>query len=228
MLAELGAVAAYGPTLVYATVTPRRSGPDRRPDSVFSREHWLMVRFSDAMSLRAGRMVLPFGLRLPDHTQYVREDFGFDKWDQSYAVEFDSASEQWMFSAAAFGGDLWLDPVPVQERGAVASLAFNVPSRASFGASVLGSTSEAKRSVARSVFARWMPFNAVYLLGEAVGQRFWSTETDAAQNTVAGYLRPGWFVIKSLDLYFELGARARWSARTSSRRSATDSARTGK
>jgi hypothetical protein len=53
-----------------------------------------------------------------------------------------------------------------------------------------------------------MPLSAVYLLAEAAGQRVWSAETDAAQHTVAGYLRPGWFVLKSLDLYFELGARA--------------------
>jgi hypothetical protein len=53
-----------------------------------------------------------------------------------------------------------------------------------------------------------MPLDAVYLLAEAAGQRFWSGGTDAAQHTVAGYLRPGWFVLKSLDLYVELGARA--------------------
>lgn len=205
MLAEVGAVAAYGPTLLYATVTPRRTGPERAPNAIFSREHWLMVRFSDATGVRGGRMVLPFGLRLADHTQYVREDLGFDKWDQSYALEVDHASEQWMISAAAFAGDLWLDPKPLQERGVAGTVAYNVPSKASFGASVLGGRSEATMRAAGSVFARWQPFSAVYLLAEVAGQQVWSDED--AQFTIAGYLRPGWFLIKSLDLHFELGAR---------------------
>jgi hypothetical protein len=165
-----------------------------------------MVRFSDATGMRAGRMVLPFGLRLADHTQYTREDFGFDKWDQSYAIEVDHASEQWMISVAGFAGDLWLDPQPLQERGGAGTVAYNVPSKASFGASLLGGRSEAAMRAAGSVFARWQPLSTVYLLAEVAGQQRWSEED--AQFTLAGYLRPGWFVFKSFDLYAELGARA--------------------
>ena len=209
MLAEVGAVAAYGPTLVYATATPRRTGPERMPDQLFSREHWFQVRFSDATVVRAGRMVLPFGLRLADHTQYVREDFGFDKWDQSYALEVDSSNERWMLSAAAFAGDLWLDPTRLQERGGVASFAYNIPSKASIGLSLLGAKSEATIRAGGSVHARWQPFGGAYLLAEGAGQQLLSSgATDDAQFTLAGYLRPGWFVLKSLDLFFELGARA--------------------
>lgn len=207
MLTEVGAVASYGPVLAYGTVTPRRSGPERAPDSAFSREHWLLVKASDVTSVRAGRMVLPFGLRLPDHTQYTREDFGFDKWDQSYAIEVDAAHEDFMFAAAAFAGDLWLDPGPRQERGAAATFAYNVPSTASVGVSLLGSLSEARARIATSLFARWQPLERTYLLAELAAQHFAATDVDRSQDMGAGYLRAGWFLLNSFDLYLELGGR---------------------
>src|SRR5688500_18791018 len=100
MLVEAGGAAAFGPVMAYATATARRAGVERTPDTLFSREHWLQLRLSESTTVRAGRIVLPFGLRVPDHTQYTREAFRFDKWDQSYAVELDLAHEAFMLSAA--------------------------------------------------------------------------------------------------------------------------------
>jgi hypothetical protein len=39
-----------------------------------SRNHWLGYRFSDQLMLRAGRINLPFGIRTPDHTMWVRAE----------------------------------------------------------------------------------------------------------------------------------------------------------
>jgi hypothetical protein len=171
---------------------------------VFSREHWLLVRLSESSGLRAGRMVLPFGLRIPDHTQYTREAFGFDKWDQSYALSFDSAQEDWMLSSALFAGDLWLDPAALQERGGVVSAAYNIPAKASLGVSLLGSSTEHQRRLASSLYLRWQALTSVYLLAEVAAQHFWGDA--GTQSILAAYVRPGWFIARSLDLYFEFGA----------------------
>jgi hypothetical protein len=44
-----------------------------------SRNHWLGYRLSDAVMLRAGRLNLPFGIRLPEHTLWVRSETETDR-----------------------------------------------------------------------------------------------------------------------------------------------------
>ena len=70
------------------------------PDTAISREHWLQLRLDESSGLRAGRLVLPYGLRIPDHTQYTRTDLGFDKWHGAYGLEYDVYSESWFIAAA--------------------------------------------------------------------------------------------------------------------------------
>jgi len=44
-----------------------------------SRNHWLGYRFSDQLMLRGGRINLPFGVRTPDHTMWVRSETMTDR-----------------------------------------------------------------------------------------------------------------------------------------------------
>lgn len=207
MLAEAGAAVGLGPTLAYGTLGARRSGEGGRELGAFSREHWLLVRYSEEGSLRAGRIVLPFGLRIPDHTQYVREDFGFDKWSQSYALSLDHNALEWSLSVAPFVGDLARDPPRLMERGGAATFTYHVPAIASFGISALGALAEHYNRMATSLQVRSIVYGGSYVLGEAALQRRTSRDTDVNQTDGAGYLRAGWFVIRSLDIYAELGSR---------------------
>ncbi len=208
MLAEAGGVLAYGPLLAYGTVTPRRAGPKRTSMTAFSREHWLQVGLSDTMSMRVGRLVLPFGLRIPDHTQYTREDLGFGKWAQSYAVELDTFGEDWMWSSAVFAGDFSHAPLRSQERGGVVSVARNVPGRGSIGVSALLGGDKLVDEAAASLFARFRLWQRTYVMSEAAGYRHWSPVNAPGQLGFAAFLRAGWFVQESLDLFIELGGRA--------------------
>ena len=131
MLFEPTAVLAYGPWITFGNLTPKKSGKTSAPDTVFSREHWIGRKFGDTSMLRAGRMVLPFGIRSPDHTLYTRRDFGFDKWNQSYGLEWDYYTDKWVISTAAFAGDLILDPAQLQQRGGVSSLSYQFPGKTS-------------------------------------------------------------------------------------------------
>ncbi len=208
MLVEAGAVLALGRVLAYGTVTPRRPLAPGAAWNAFSREHWLQVKLDGAWSLRAGRLVLPFGLRIPDHTEYTREDFGFDKYDQTYAVEVDDSAEDRLLSVAIFAGDLVEDPWRLQERGAVLSLAQNVPGRATLGVSLLGGRSELVGRGAVSFFSRVRLWGRSYTMGELAGQWRRSTRTGEEQLGTAGLFRGGWFARESLDVYVELGGRA--------------------
>ena len=208
MLMEVGGAVALSRLTLYATVTPRKQAGSGAPVRPFSREHWLKLTLGDGLDVRAGRLVLPFGLRQPDHTQYVREDFGFDKYDQSYALELDLRWDGGSLFGAAFAGDLSELPPERQERGAALTGVKEWASGAALGASLLGSTSMARTRTAGSLFAR-VPFGgAAYALAEVAAQRFRARAGDGELSTVAEYLRLGWFALPELDLYVELGHRA--------------------
>jgi hypothetical protein len=73
-----------------------------------SREHYVMWR-PDALGpyLRAGRFFAPYGLRLAEHTTYVRRDLGYNLLEESYAVSGGVVREAWEVHVTAFGPD-WL------------------------------------------------------------------------------------------------------------------------
>jgi hypothetical protein len=205
MLFELGGVAAYDGLLVYATVTPRKGTPSL-PIVPFSREHWVGYSFGDS-TVRAGRLVLPFGIRTPDHTQYVREDFGFDKWDQDYALEVDWQPANVSVSLAAFLGDLLDDPARLRAAGGVLRVAYTFDTLLEVGISALASRAPARDRVAGSAFARVRPYDETYLIGEYALQRFRLRELDENRSTYAGFARAGWFALPELDLFVEGGIR---------------------
>src|SRR6185295_14482850 len=146
------------------------------PDSVFSREHWIGYRMNDDWSVRAGRLVPPFGLRIPDHTEYTREDLDLAQWGQSYGVEIDRYSEQWGWSFGGFGGDFILDPTEIQKRGAATSLTYNWTSRATLGTSLLGWISEEVGRFAGSVFTRVKAWKATYVMAEVSPYHTWGRD----------------------------------------------------
>ncbi len=207
MLFEVGAVASYGGLMAYVTGTPRKGTPSGSPIVPFSREHWLGYAITPTLWLRAGRMVLPFGIRSPDHTQYVRQDFGFDKWDQSYSAELDWVRDDIAVSASFFVGDLLDEPPRLRPIGGVLRSSYTFGSVAEIGVSGLMSKSSAVERVAGSVFTRIRPFSTTYVLGEFALQQSTLRALSQDVSNQAAYLRAGWFVQTPLDLFLEVGYR---------------------
>jgi hypothetical protein len=204
MLAELGGAAAWQRWTLYGALTPRSVGTTYL---LASREHGLQDSFDGSLQLRAGRMVLPFGIRQPDHTQYVRSDFALDKYDQSYGLELDWRGAAWSLFASGFVGDLTGRPDDRQERGAAATLLRKLGD-SSVGLSLLGTVSGAVRRAAASVQGRLSLPARTYALAEVAAQRKDAVSGDDALTTVASYLRLGWFARHDLDVYAEGGQRA--------------------
>jgi hypothetical protein len=208
MLAELGGAAAWGPFTVYGTATAKKPGGSGPSYVVASREHWLKYSASSAFDVRVGRLVLPFGIRQPDHTQYVREDFEFDKYDQSYALEGDFVTTDWAVFASVFAGGLTGAPKERQERGGMLTGIRELSGGSALGVSALGSLSTARRRFAGSLFGRARLGPSMYALAELAAQQFAARDGDATLSTIAEYVRLGWFAKPEMDVFLEGGHRA--------------------
>jgi hypothetical protein len=208
MLTEVGGALGYGNWVFYGTLTARNSAGSGPNVLLASREHWLEYKFDEHTDLRVGRMVLPFGIRQPDHTEYVRADFGFQMWDQSYALEFDWRAADWSLFASAFAGDLTGQPRQRQDRGGVATLTRALGADTTLGLSLLGSLSSADRRIAGSLFVRTVIAGPTYALAEVAAQHRSAVEGTAEDSNLDSFLRLGWFARSDLDVYVESGQRS--------------------
>ena len=79
-----------------------------------SRNHWLGYRFSNQLMLRGGRINLPFGVRTPDHTMWVRAETMTDREsDQQHGLSI-------VYSDHNIRGELLGsigNPYPIRGRG---------------------------------------------------------------------------------------------------------------
>jgi hypothetical protein len=207
MLAEVSGVAALGPLQLYATATALKRSTADATYSAMSREHWLGASLGDGLLLRGGRLVVPFGLRMPDHTLATREELGFDKYDQSYGVELDAEGEGWTLNAAGFAGDLWLDPAPLRERGgAVRFEKFLLGEQLTLAASAMVGVASWGWRPAAALSARARLFGSAYALAELAGQQRRYRDGQLFTSS-AGFLRVGWFPHGSTELFAEVAAR---------------------
>lgn len=53
----------------------------------FSRKHYVLYRFSDAIVARAGKFIFAFGLNGPDHITATRRGLGWDQGSETYNLE---------------------------------------------------------------------------------------------------------------------------------------------
>lgn len=208
MNTELGGAVAVGRFIAYGAVSARKQYSEDGSFLLFSREHWLGYRAGAGLDIRVGRMVLPFGIRQPDHTQYVREDFGFDKYDQSYGLEVDVQRDGWSLFANVFAGDLTQTTSERQERGAVVTPVLELGGGAALGLSALASVSSAYNRGAGSLFGRASLGDSTYVMAEVALQHLDAKDSDSKLSTIAEYLRAGWFIRPEMDLYLEAGHRA--------------------
>lgn len=218
MLLEFGGVVAWGKFLVYGAIGPKEPEGDGISWKTVSREHWLQFKATDELSVRVGRMVLPFGLRIPDHTAFTRSDFGFGYYNQTYAAEADYVSEHITASLAGSVGNPFDQPSRLRERGGAASVAFNVPSWASVGVSGLYESSDLVDRSAVSLFGRTRIVDHLYVMAEVAGQHKSVSSTNDSENNLATLLRLGWFVQESLNLYVQHDFRATEGSAVSAQR----------
>jgi hypothetical protein len=109
-------------------------------DNLISREHWVGVELDEegAFLLRAGRMALPFGIRMVEHTLWARSLTRTDlDASQQYGLSLYFSRDQLRGEVMAIAGNLQLHPDDFRERGYSAYVEFSPTSTVAIGGSSL-------------------------------------------------------------------------------------------
>jgi hypothetical protein len=142
MQADARAAITVGRVIATGSVGYLRNGG--QPDQVttgdknvmVSREHWIGVQLGEDRNtvLRAGRMYLPFGIRVIEHPFYVRYNTGtnIDAQQQLGASIFHE-EDTYRFEFMAIAGNYQIAPDDYRERGYSGYAEFNVGSGAQVG-----------------------------------------------------------------------------------------------
>lgn len=134
-------------------------------DRVVSRVHWLGVdlREDKDITLRAGRLNLPFGLRMPEHTAWVRSASRTDlNTSQQHGAAMAFSSPSARLEIMGIAGNFQMSPDVLRERGYSACAELTLAPRLTLGASSLVAWAGAQPfgsqptwRQAHGLFARW-------------------------------------------------------------------------
>ena len=152
------------------------SSPASVASQFVSREHWVGYTFgSGALTVRAGRLNVPFGLRTVEHTFWVRQTTRVDINDtQQHGAALAFAAPRLRGEVMAILGNYQLKPASWREHGYAGYAEFLATSWAGVGASSLVTHADfdavlhvANTRQAHGLFLRVAPMDKVALLGEA-------------------------------------------------------------
>lgn len=141
-----------------------------------SRNHWLGYDLSDTLMLRAGRLNLPFGVRTPEHTLWVRsETFTDRESDQQHGVSVVYSSGALRGELMASLGNFQVEPDALRERGYSGHLEYLLEPKLALGVSSLLLVAGRERELDAGAFsrqahgltARYSPWQPLVVLAEA-------------------------------------------------------------
>ena len=127
----------FSGTLGYAPIPSNIPVNQRAGISTWiSREHYLGFTPIDWFGVYAGMMDPVFGLRVPEHTAFIRSQTGLDKNDQTHGLLLRFASERFELTLHGMLGNL-LQPISLRQRGGSAMIEWEVADQLRIGASYL-------------------------------------------------------------------------------------------
>jgi hypothetical protein len=182
MATDLRAHARFGLVRVAASVgfALRRALPASitpwPENNIASREHWVGFDAAEqSVLIRAGRIPIPFGLRTPEHTTWVRERTRTDtNDDQQHGVAIALNVEGLRAELMGILGNLQLRPSEYRERGFAGFVEKQLGPEIAVGLSsqVMQSRMDVETREAfflrqaHGAFARWAPVEPVAVLAE--------------------------------------------------------------
>jgi hypothetical protein len=107
--------------------------------NLISRTHYLRYDFGEgSYTVRAGRLNLPFGIRMSEHVMWVREQTQTDREsDQQTGIALAMGFEQLRFEVMAIAGNYQIEPDSYRERGYSGYVEFAAWDKGTIGASSL-------------------------------------------------------------------------------------------
>lgn len=203
----------FGKISVNATVgmTGAAREPRRSPlGRVASREHYVMWQPEETgLYARAGRFMVPYGLRLQDHTAYIRRFLGQHTLEETYNVSVGKVEDAWEVHATAFVPTTLLKMKAVGTPGLGAALLYERRFRedtASYGMQSKIELAEETRDVWLGGLGKlWLEEQKLLFLSELdVGLQTFAFDADprlelAAHVGITYFLRQGWLVGTMLE-----------------------------
>jgi hypothetical protein len=177
-------------------------------DNAVSREHWIGISMGDeSMLLRAGRMELPFGLRVIEHTLWVRQATRTDINDQQqHGLAFAYTSDTFRAEAMAILGNYQMRPDDYRERGYSAFAEYAVSPKAALGVTSLFTSAKrdvveliTRRRQAHGVFARVVPAKPLVVMLE-MDLLLDSLVDEPIRSGSASMLQADWEVVQGVHL----------------------------
>jgi hypothetical protein len=178
---------------LYAAITDNPAG-----GNLISREFWLGTELDDdgAWLLRAGRMALPFGIRMIEHTLWARSLTRTDFDDtQQYGLSLSFAKDKLRGEAMGIAGNFQIHPDEFRERGYAAYFEYAPMNNLGFGVSSL--FTRATRDIIYSVtdyrfangpFLRYAPFEPLVLFAE-IDSNYQSLTWNGHRGGFAGFVQ---------------------------------------
>lgn len=74
------------------------------PGGALNREAFILTKINDSNTLKVGKLMLPYGIRLEDDTAFIRQSTGFNFDNSDNGVEWDLQTSSLFFSAAVSNG----------------------------------------------------------------------------------------------------------------------------
>ncbi len=105
---------------------------------VLSRNHYAGLWLADDTLLRVGRLNLPVGVRIPEHTLWVRESTRTDREsDQQHGASLTYMGGRWRTDAMIIIGNFQINPDRYRERGLAGTVEYLVTPTLAVGGSAL-------------------------------------------------------------------------------------------
>jgi hypothetical protein len=181
MQADLRGQVSLGPVRAYGSLAwlPRNAEPawltSRETNNLGSREHWVGVDVIDGVLVRAGRMALPFGIRILEHPMWARAQTRTDiDTDQQHGASVAVNLGKHRGEIMAIAGNMQLSPALFREQGYSAFYEFKATNDLAIGVSSMSVAAEADRSQltalareAHGLMLRAVPLRKTVVLAEA-------------------------------------------------------------
>lgn len=136
---QVGRVRGYGSLGVLPTGAAEEARVLRNDQvNLFSREHWIGVDLTSDLVVRAGRVALPYGNRILEHSAWVRTATRTDiNADQQHGVDVHYSRGDLRAEAMVIGGNYQLSPAEFREQGYSAVVEYSLGPKLVLGVSSL-------------------------------------------------------------------------------------------
>lgn len=179
-----------------------KSATSQSANEFFSRRHYVIYRFNDNWSARAGKFMFAFGLNGPDHITATRRGLNWNQGMESYNAEVSYASER-ANSTLSIITDVPEEKNIKKDSGAAFTHNFLIREHSKLGFNLYYGQ---QNSFDRIVYGpSWIISftDRLYLNSEFFGQSKKVRSTDLTENGYAGFHRLNYEVVKGLTPFIQ-------------------------